>query len=120
MYFDKRYVGSQDRVAQCYAGVREGGGIDEDEIDTFVAGVVQAFDQFIFGIALQVLQVMSGFDTGERESGIDIGEGFGAVDSRFSGSQHVQVRSVQYKYRCHDQMQSRNFKEEPHGAVLSL
>src|SRR5690606_5238010 len=59
MHFDEWDAHRQQCVTYCDTGVGRGGGIDDDEINRFITGSVNAPDQFVFGIALQRLQLMA-------------------------------------------------------------
>src|SRR5574344_1672817 len=54
--FDEWDAHRQQRVTQCDTGMGEGGRVDHDEVDALAAGGVDAFDQQVFGVALQVQQ----------------------------------------------------------------
>jgi len=53
MHFDKGDFSGQQGIPQRHTGVGEGGRVEDDEVDTFLARIVNALDQFVLGIALQ-------------------------------------------------------------------
>ncbi|MNF74604.1 hypothetical protein D3C84_566430 [compost metagenome] len=77
--------------------MRESRRIDQDEVDPFAACGMDTVDQFILGIALQVLQVMAGGTGALLQVLVDLGQGNGAVDPRFTGAEQVQVGAVQHQ-----------------------
>ncbi len=52
MHFDKGDIHGRQRIAQGDAGVGESAGVDQDERDLLVTGLVDAADQFVLGIGL--------------------------------------------------------------------
>lgn len=96
MHLDERNADAEQGVAQRHAGVGEGGGIDDDEGDAFQTGGMDAIDQGVFGVALKAGQVVRPQFHGQRRAApFDGGQGVGAVDSRFAGTEQVQIRSVE-------------------------
>ncbi|MOA50992.1 hypothetical protein D3C78_1740810 [compost metagenome] len=75
--------------------------IDQNEVHAFVAGGVDAVDQFILGVALQVEQMVAGITGPLFQVLIDLGQGHCAVDARFTGAEQVQVGSVQHQKGRH-------------------
>ena len=59
--------------------------IEEDVINPLVAGIVDAVNQFVFGVALQSLQVMACHHGLFCQGVNDAVEGDSAVDIRFPG-----------------------------------
>ena len=82
----------------------EGSRIDEDEIHPFVTRGMDAFDQQVLGVALQVLQAMplrrgAGFGVGA-----ELGQGGGPLDAPLAGAQEIQVGPVQYQHMRHSHL----------------
>src|SRR6056297_219009 len=102
MYFNKGDGGGRQGVAQCHAGVCEGRGIDDNEVDTLATGIVHALYQFRFGIALQAEDVMPCFSGLFVQPGINVGEGCSAIYVWLPISQEIQVGSVNDKYAGHE------------------
>ncbi|MNP44513.1 hypothetical protein D3C76_1383780 [compost metagenome] len=75
--------------------MRESRRIDDDEVHTLAARGMDAVDQFVLRVALQVLQVMAGLAGAALQVLVDLVEGDRAVDAGLAGSQQVQVRTVQ-------------------------
>ena len=73
----------------------ECGGIDQDKVDTFAPGGMNALDQFVLGIALQVEQVVAGLAGAALQILVDLVEGDGAVDARLAGAEKIQVGAMQ-------------------------
>ena len=95
VHLDERNPHRQQSVAQCHAGVGERGRVEQNEIDAFRGGAVDAFDQFVLGVALQMLQVVSGLGGLVHQCLIDLRQGGGAVLVRLAAAQQVQVGPVQ-------------------------
>jgi len=74
--------------------VRKSGGIDQDKVHAFATGSMDAINQFILGIALQVEQMVAGFTCPSFQVKVDLIEGHCPVDARFMGAEQVQVGSV--------------------------
>ncbi|MNN85282.1 hypothetical protein D3C81_2025500 [compost metagenome] len=71
--------------------------IDQNEVHAFAARRVDTVDQFVLGIALQVLQVMAGGACALLQVLVDLGQGHGAIDARFAGAEQVQVGAVEHQ-----------------------
>jgi hypothetical protein len=74
--------------------MRKSGWIDQDKVHTFVARGMDAINQFVLGIALQVLQMVAGITGPLFQIEVDLIEGHCPVDARFTGAKQVQVGSV--------------------------
>ena len=75
--------------------MRKGTGIKHDEVNAFMAGVVDTLYQLILGIALQMQQVMTCCLAGVGKTAIDVIQRFFAVYLWLAGAQQVQVRAMQ-------------------------
>ncbi|MNH33126.1 hypothetical protein D3C79_936170 [compost metagenome] len=71
--------------------------IDQNEVHAFAARRVDTVDQFVLGIALQVLQVMAGGAGALLQVLVDLRQSDGAIDARFAGAKQVQVGAVQHQ-----------------------
>ena len=69
--------------------------IDDDEVDGFIAGSVNALNQLVLGIALQAQQVMAALAGELTQVLVDLLQGGGAVNAGLAAAQAIQVRSVQ-------------------------
>ncbi|MCY1440891.1 hypothetical protein D9M71_571820 [compost metagenome] len=71
--------------------------IDQDEVHTLVACGVNAVDQFVFGVALQVLQMVACGAGTLLQVLVDLGQGHGAVVARLAGAEQVEVGAVEHQ-----------------------
>ena len=86
---------TEERVAQCDAGMREAAGIQDGEADAVGLGRLHAIDELVFGVALegdQLVPELVGRDLGAL---LDGGERVGAINVGFALAQQVQVRSIE-------------------------
>jgi hypothetical protein len=95
MYLNKRDPGRQKSITKSNAGMRIGPGIDEDEIDCFPVGCVNALYEFVLGIALEACEHM--FSGLGLQTLLNIPEGLGTVKARLTHAQHIQVGTIQYE-----------------------
>ena len=86
MHFDEWDAHRQQCVTYCDTGVGKCSGIYDDEINCFVAGGMNAPDQFVFGIALQRLQLMTIALGLFKQAGVDLSQSHGAVDAGFAAA----------------------------------
>ena len=93
----------QQRVAQRDAGVREGRRVEDDEGDVARGRLLDAADQFGFGVALERRQLVP--DLGGELAGtlVDLLQRHVAVDARLAPAEQVQVGAVQEQDVGHDQ-----------------
>ncbi|MNL80978.1 hypothetical protein D3C87_2079650 [compost metagenome] len=56
---------------------------------------MDAVDQFVLGIALQIQQMVAGFAGTAFQILVDLRQCRGAIGARFTGAEQVQVGSVQ-------------------------
>ncbi len=94
MDFDKRYRNPEQRIAQGNAGMGQGAGVDDDEVDVFVAGGMNAVDQLIFRVALQKLNMMAGILGYLQQARIDVYQSLFAVDFRLPGAKQIEIGAV--------------------------
>jgi len=87
MHFNKRNRHRQQGIAQGDTGVGKGGGVDQYNLDTFMASIVYAIYQFVFGITLQGEQVVALSDATLGELSINIVERSIAVDLGFTATE---------------------------------
>jgi hypothetical protein len=74
--------------------MRKSGGIDQDKVHAFATRGMDAINQFVLGIALQVQQMVAGFTRPAFQIKVDLFQGHRPVDARFAGAKQVQVGSV--------------------------
>ncbi len=103
MHLDEGNADAEQGIAQCYAGVGECGGIDDDEGDVFRAGGVDAIDQFVFSVALETTQsvrpqLLSQF----RTAAFDVSQGGSAINGGFASTQQVKIGAIQQQQFRHD------------------
>jgi len=60
MHFDKRDAARRERIAQCDTGVGQAGRIDQDKRDLFLHRRLHPADEFVFGVALEKLDSVTG------------------------------------------------------------
>ena len=99
--FNKGNVDAQQGIAQRHAGVRERCGVNNDEVDAFVASVVNALDQLRLRVTLQALQVVSGRGGRLLQIDVDVGQCLMPVNRRLAGAEQVQIGAVQHENRRH-------------------
>jgi|GEM_PF-5593674 len=97
MHFDERDGDPRQRVTNGHTGMRERGGVNDDEADVFLWGGMNTLDKQVFGIALETLHRHADGVTLLLERGIDIGKGLMPVMLGLSYPQQVEIRSVQNK-----------------------
>ncbi|MNF71030.1 hypothetical protein D3C84_529680 [compost metagenome] len=94
MNLDKGDGHAQQGIAQGDTGVGEGGRVDDDKIH-LAHGLMDAADQLMFGIGLQVFQGDTEFVGVLAQIGDDLIERLAAVDSRLPLAQQIQVGTVE-------------------------
>lgn len=94
MHFDKGYRYSEQRVAQGYAGMSQRAGVDNDEVDIFITGGMDAVDQLVFGIALQKLDVMARILRNLEQPRIDVCQRLFAVNFWLPAAKQVEIGAV--------------------------
>src|SRR2546429_72760 len=93
VYFNERYAGAEQRVAQRNAGVREGARVDDHERHSLGAGPMDAIDQLVFGVTLERDQLVPELAGNRRRALLDRLECVGAIHRRFPGPEQIEVRS---------------------------
>src|SRR5690606_11608098 len=68
--------------------------IEQDEVHTFAARGMDALDQFVLGVGLQVQQMMAGVAGALLEILVDLRQRHRPVDARFAGAEQIQVRAM--------------------------
>ena len=101
MHFDKRNIDRGERVGQCHAGVRVRGGVDDDEIGGILSGSLDAVYQLTFVIALEKSTACAMLLCHLLQAGIDVCEGLPAINSRLTGAEQVEVRTIQNQNILH-------------------
>lgn len=71
--------------------MRKSGRIDDDERSSVISGGVNAVDQLIFCIALEVLQLVAGVGGLLLQGLIDVLKSAGAVNSGLAGAEQIEV-----------------------------
>ena len=74
VYFDKRNLNRQKSIAQRNARVREATGIQDDKFDVIDGGLLDPVDEFMFGITLEAIEVMSELFGDRNAAFFDVGE----------------------------------------------
>ena len=95
MNFDERHRSGQQRIAQRNAGVGEGAGIEQDAGRAVVARGVDALDQLVLGVALEMVEGVTRVGGHLLEPGDDVRQRLVAVAFRFARAEQVQVGSIQ-------------------------
>src|SRR5690606_12239147 len=95
MHFDKRYVDRAQCVAQRNTGMRVRRGIDDDEIDRFLARRLDAIDQLAFVIALKHAACGAAASRQLLQALIDVIQGLPAIDFWLARAEQVQIRAMQ-------------------------
>lgn len=95
MHLDKRDPHRGERVAQSDAGMSECTGIAQDDRGAVVTGMMDAPDQFVLGIGLEPDKLMPGRMGPLGQLLVDVGQGLVTVEIRFTGTEQVEIGSVQ-------------------------
>ena len=74
VYFDKRNLNSQKSISQRNTCVREAAGVQDDKFNILDSGLLDPVDKFMFGIALETIEVMSEFFGEANAAFFDVGE----------------------------------------------
>jgi len=82
--------------------MRESGGIDQDEVHAFAARGMNPFDEFVFGVRLQVQQMMSRIAGSLLQILVDLRQRYCAIDTGLARAEHIQIRAVEDQKRCHE------------------
>src|SRR5690554_5119670 len=103
MHFDEWDAHRQQCVTYCDTGMGKGGGIDDDEVDAFVPGGVNAVDQLVLGVALQHLQLVTIALGLFEQSLVDLLQGDGTVHTGFAAAEQIQIGSMQNQETGHSE-----------------
>ncbi|MNF38293.1 hypothetical protein D3C84_192370 [compost metagenome] len=71
--------------------------IDENKVHALAAGGMDAVDQFVFGVALQVLQMVAAGTGALFQVLVDLGQRHCTVHTWLAGAEQVQVGAVQHQ-----------------------
>ena len=83
VYFDKRNLNREERITQRNTGVGERSWIQDNEVDTIGGGFLHPIDEFVFGIALKAIHLMSKLNRDFNAVCFDVFEARRAIDLRF-------------------------------------
>ena len=84
MDLDKRDRHRRQGIAYGDTGVGKGSGVNDDQLG-LVGRLLDALHQFVFGIALQAVQLMTGRLGLLLERAVDVLQGGGAIEMGFPG-----------------------------------
>jgi hypothetical protein len=102
--FDKRYLNGQKGIAQRNTCVRETTRVQDDKIDPVDLGLLDAVNEFMFGIALKAGEVVSELFSAFNTAFLDVGEARRAVNIGFTRTQQVQVGPINEQKRGHSEV----------------
>ena len=95
MHFNEGNGYRRQRIAQRHTGMCVGCRVDDDCPHALIAGGMNALDQSTFVIALKRFQFDAGTLGHPGQCHIDVGEGNPAIVLRLTGTQQVQIGTVQ-------------------------
>ena len=101
MHFDEGQRNAEDGIAQRDAGVGEGAGVQDQELDALRLRLLHGIDQLMLGIALAGGELVAQVPRQRGAARNDGVQGVRAVESRFAGAQQVQVGPVQKQQPRH-------------------
>src|SRR5581483_9249344 len=104
-HFDERDLHREQRVAQRDAGMRQRGGIDDDELDAFGLGLLDPLDQGAFVVALERVELVPELAGVLAEIALDLPERLGSVEVRLAAAEQVEVGAVQQQDQAHGRIQ---------------
>lgn len=99
--FDKWDAHREQCVTYCDAGMGKSGRVDQNKVDCLIACGVNAFDQFMFGIALQAQQMMATLAGKLAQMLIDLLQRCRAIDTGLAAAKAIKVGSMQDQYASH-------------------
>jgi len=105
VHLDERYGYRRKSVAQRDAGMGEGTGIAQDQGSLVVPGLVDAVDQFVFGIGLEPDQFVPHRLRAPGQRLVDRGQGFGPVELRLTCTQQIEIGPMQDQDLGHETVQ---------------
>ena len=74
VHFDKRNLNGQESISQRNTRVREATGVQDDKFDIIDGGLLDPVDEFMLGVTLEAIEVMSEL-FGDRNAALfDVGE----------------------------------------------
>jgi hypothetical protein len=74
--------------------VSERAGIQKDEFDLITPGLLNAVDDFVLGVALKAVQLVSGLRRLIAEFVFDIAESGPSINIGFAIAQQIQIRTI--------------------------
>ena len=92
--FDRPQLRTEERIAQGYTGVSEGGAIDHDALDTIFGQCRDVINQRTFVVALKKGELGLISEVG-GELGFQAGQSGGAVDLGFAFTEAIEVGTVE-------------------------
>ena len=102
MNFDKRNGNAGQCIAQGDTGMGKGGRINQDKGRAIRACGMDAVDQLMLSVALELFQGKACGAGVLAQLLLNIGEGCVAVYMRFTTAQQIQIWPLQYQNACHD------------------
>src|SRR5690606_24723816 len=82
-------------------GMGKGGRVEQNKVDAFQAGFMDALYQLVFCIALQMEQVVASCSAGVAQALVDIIQSLFAINLGFTSTKQVQIGAVQDKNGSH-------------------
>ncbi len=82
-------------VSQGDTRMREGRGIEHDRGDPLIDGTMYPLDEFVFGIALEVQQLVTFLSGPSPQAVDDMTEGLSSIVAGFTTPQKIEIRTIE-------------------------
>ena len=99
--FDKRNLNRQKGISQRNTGMREAARVQDDKFDAIDLSLLHAIDEFMLGVALKALQLVSKRPGDLNTAFFDIRQRRRAIDVGFARTQQVQIGTIDEQKRGH-------------------
>ena len=95
MHLDERDPDCRQRIPQSDAGMGKRRGIEYDEIHAGLTGILDLFDQFGLGVALEAIDLDTRTVSLGSQSLADLRQRFSPVDLRLPDAEKIQIGTMQ-------------------------
>lgn len=86
-------------------------GVKDDKVDAFGSGFVYAFNEFVFGVALQDLQMMAFFYAERSKFAVNVFQSIAAINFRLAAAEQIQIGAVKYQNGRHNKENPGKYSE---------
>ena len=94
---DARDIDSGEGIAQRDTGMRERGGVDNNELGAISLCLMHRLDQLLLAVALQTGDFGAGALRLGLQAMVDFIKSFRAIDFRLASAEQIQIWAVQYE-----------------------